>query len=346
MKPSCPLPATDHPSVQLGHGSGGVMMHRLLGETILPALENEFLNQGHDGAVLELGGGVKYAFTTDSYVVKPRFFSGGDIGCLAVYGTVNDLAMCGARPLYLSAGLILEEGLPMEELERVMASMRAAADRAGVSVVTGDTKVVDRGHGDGVFINTAGVGVIEHTQTISPKEVREGDVILLSGDIGRHGIAILAEREGLKFESSIVSDCAPLHGVVQALLDAEIEIHCLRDLTRGGLASSLKEIASDSGCEVTVRETDIPVTDDVRGACELLGLDPIYVANEGTMIAIVPGADAEKALAAMRGVPESAHSVMVGSVGATGSRKVFLESTLGTKRIVDMLAGEQLPRIC
>lgn len=321
-------------------------MHRLLGDVILPAFENEFLNQNHDGAVMELGGGVRHAFTTDSYVVKPRFFSGGDIGCLAVYGTVNDLAMCGARPLYLSAGLILEEGLPMEELEAVLASMRAAADRVGVSIVTGDTKVVDRGHGDGVFVNTAGIGVIEHRQTISPKAVREGDVILLSGDIGRHGIAILAEREGLEFESSIVSDCAPLHGVVQALLDSGVELHCLRDLTRGGLASSLKEIAVDSGCEVTVRESDLPVTDDVRGACELLGLDPMHVANEGTMIAVVPEADAEKALAAMRGVPESADSVLIGTVGGTGSRKVLLESTLGTTRIVDMLAGEQLPRIC
>lgn len=345
MEPSCPLPVTDHPTIQLGHGSGGVMMHRLLGETILPALENKFLNQGHDGAVMEVGG-TRLAFTTDSYVVKPRFFSGGDIGCLAVYGTVNDLAMCGARPLYLSAGLILEEGLPMEELERVLASMRAAADRAGVSVVTGDTKVVDRGHGDGVFINTAGIGVIEHEHTISPKAVKEGDVIILSGDIGRHGIAILAEREGLEFESSIVSDCAPLHGVVQALLGAGIGIRCLRDLTRGGLASALKEIAGDSGCEMTIREGDLPVTDDVRGACELLGLDPIYVANEGTMMAVVPAADADKALEAMRRVPESANSIVVGKVGAAGSKKVFLESTLGTKRIVDMLAGEQLPRIC
>lgn len=321
-------------------------MHRLLGDVIMPALDNEWLRQGHDGAVLDVKDTERIAFTTDSFVVHPRFFPGGDIGCMAIYGTVNDLAMCGARPLYLSVGLILEEGLPTEELQRVMESMRKAADRCGVAVVTGDTKVVDRGKGDGLFINTAGVGAVDGERRIGPGAVVPGDVILVSGDIGRHGVAILASREGLEFESTIESDCAPLHTAVQALLDGGVEVHCLRDLTRGGFASSLKEVATATKCELLVRESDLPVTEEVRGACELLGLDPMYVANEGTMMVVVPGAEAGKALELLRGVPETAGSSVVGEVGEAGSGKVFLESTLGTRRIVDMLAGEQLPRIC
>src|SRR5690606_21995443 len=264
-----------------------------------------------------------------------------DIGTLAVNGTVNDLAMCGARPLYLSAGFILEEGLPMETLWRVVLSMRQAADAAGVTVVTGDTKVVDRGKGDGIFINTAGIGVIEHDVRLGPASVRPGDVIILNGDLGRHGMAIMAAREGLTFESDIESDCAPLAAPVLALLDARVEVRCLRDLTRGGLASSLVEIATTSGLQIQVRESDIPVREDVRGACEILGLDPMYVANEGRFVAFVAPQDAGRALDILG--PEA---VAIGEVQEERSGLVTLQSAIGANRIVDMLSGEQLPRIC
>ncbi len=321
------------------------MMHRLLSEIVFPAFANPWLGQNHDGAVFEAGN-AKLAFTTDSYVVQPRIFPGGDIGSLAVNGTVNDLAMCGARPLFLSCGFIIEEGLDTAELVRVVDSMKTSAQVANVEIVTGDTKAVDRGHGDGLFVNTSGIGIIEHDLTISPKSIQPGDVILLSGDLGRHGISILAEREGLEFETTIESDCAPLHNVVKALLDADIQVRCLRDLTRGGLATSLKEIANDSGFQLEINERAIPVSDGVRGACELLGLDPLYVANEGRMIAIVPENQAEAALAAMREIPESSDSVRIGHISAKTNRRLILESVLGTQRVLDMLAGEQLPRIC
>ncbi len=321
-------------------------MHRLLETVILPAFDNPWLRQRHDGAILQLGD-VRLAFTTDSYVVQPRTFSGGDIGSLAVHGTVNDLAMCGARPLYLSAGFILEEGLTTAELKGLVASMRAAADEAGVTFVTGDTKVVDRGHGDGFFVNTSGIGLVDHELAIGPESVREGDAVLVSGDLGRHGIAILAEREGLEFESAIESDSAPLHEVVLALLEAGIEVHCLRDLTRGGLATALVEVARDSGLAMEISESAIPVSSEVRGACEMLGLDPLYVANEGRFVAIVPGEQADEALAIMRKFTPAAQSVRAGHVASnTGQARVLLESTLGTKRVMDMLPGEQLPRIC
>ena len=337
MEPSCPLPNLYHESVQLGHGGGGMMTHRLLKDLVFPAFDNPWLRQQHDGAVIILGD-VRLAFTTDSYVVQPRFFPGGDIGSLAVDGTVNDLAMCGARPLHLSVGLIMEEGLAMDELTRVIHSMRDAAKEASVTLVTGDTKVVDRGHGDGLFVNTSGIGVIEHDLVIAPSSIQTGDAILLSGDLGRHGIAILAEREGLQFESTIKSDCAALHRSVAALLDAGIEVHCLRDLTRGGFATALRELASDSGYELHVSEDSIPVSAEVEGACELLGLDPLYVANEGRYTAIVPERQAEKALEVMCACPESSGAVRVGDVRE--------ESILGTSRILDRLSGEQLPRIC
>jgi hydrogenase expression/formation protein HypE len=290
--------------------------------------------------------GARLAFTTDSYVVNPLFFPGGDIGTLAVNGTVNDLAMCGARPLYLSAGMIMEEGLPIESLERVVESMRLSAEAAGVQIVTGDTKVVDKGKGDGIFVNTAGVGVIEHKLDISPASVRTGDVVLLSGDVGRHGIAIMATREGLEFESTIESDCAPVAAPVLALIEAEIDVHCLRDLTRGGLATTLVEIAESSRLNVQIEEEKIAVEENVRGACEILGFDPLYLANEGRFIAIVPKADAERAEEILRGHTVSASAEIIGHVGETPASCVTLRSRIGTTRVLDMLSGEQLPRIC
>ncbi len=323
-------------------------MHRLLEQLILPALDNEALRQGHDSAVLKLPGepNARLAFTTDSYVVKPRFFPGGDIGTLAVNGTVNDLAMAGARPLWLSAGLILEEGLPMDELERVLASVKKAAAAAGVDVVTGDTKVVDRGHGDGLYINTSGIGIIEYDLAISPQSIQPGDVILLSGDIGSHGICILAEREKLDFETTIKSDTAALHRSVLAMIEAGLPLHCLRDLTRGGLASALKELTLASKLSAEIRECDIPVELQVKGACELLGLDPLYVANEGRMIVILPKDAVKPALEILSKFPDTAHSRAIGAIGAGNSGQVALKSTLGTLRVVEMLPGEQLPRIC
>lgn len=337
---ACPVPITDYPNVLLGHGSGGRLMHNLLENMIVPSFSNQALEARGDGATLWLGG-TRLAFTTDSYVVQPLFFPGGDIGTLAVNGTVNDLAMCGAKPLYLSAGFILEEGLPMETLWQVVQSMQAAARAAGVCIVTGDTKVVDRGKGDGIFINTAGVGVIQHDVALGPSSVCTGDVILLNGDIGRHGMAIMAAREGLQFESAIESDCAPLAAPVMALLDAGVRVRCLRDLTRGGLATSLVEIATTAKLHIHVRENDIPVREDVRGACEILGLDPMYVANEGRFVAFVAPQDVPQALDLL-----GDGTVAIGVVRDDRPGLVTLESAIGASRIVDMLSGEQLPRIC
>lgn len=337
---ACPIPISDYPHVLLAHGSGGKLMHSLLDKLVLPAFNNPLLETHHDGAVFPIGK-ARLAFSTDSYVVRPLFFPGGDIGTLAVNGTVNDLAMCGARPLYLSAGFILEEGLPMETLWRVIQSMQSAAKAAGVHIVTGDTKVVDRGKGDGIFINTAGVGVVEHGLTIAPSSARPGDAILLNGDIGRHGMAIMAAREGLAFESEIESDCAPLASGVLALLDAGIEIHCLRDLTRGGLASGLVEIAQGAGLHIQIDENAIPVIENVRGACEILGLDPLYVANEGRFIAFVPADQADSALSIMGDAAR-----LIGAVEDDSSSLVTMRSAIGANRIVDMLSGDQLPRIC
>jgi hydrogenase expression/formation protein HypE len=279
-------------------------------------------------------------------VVKPLFFAGGDIGSLAVNGTVNDLAMCGARPLYLSAGFILEEGLVMEDLERVVRSMKSAAAVAGVVIVTGDTKVVDKGKGDGLFVNTAGVGVLEHDLIIGPDAVRPGDAILVSGDIGRHGVAILAARESLGFETTIESDCAPLAGSVLALLESGIEVHCLRDLTRGGLGAALCEVAEVSELRFTVEESKIPVREDVAGACEMLGLDPLYVANEGRFVAFVAAADARAAIDLLARHPESAGASFIGEVGEVGDGLVVMKTRLGPTRVIDLPSGEQLPRIC
>jgi hydrogenase expression/formation protein HypE len=342
---TCAIPIGDHAHVLLAHGGGGRLTNQLIEQLFMPAFGSPELRARHDGAHLDLGG-ARLAFSTDSYVVQPMFFPGGDIGSLAVNGTVNDLAMCGARPQFLSAAFVIEEGLPMESLRRIVMSMRAAAQTAGVTVVTGDTKVVDRGKGDGVYVNTAGVGLIEHRGTIAPQGVRSGDAVLLSGDIGRHGMAVMAAREGLQFESAIESDCASLAAPVLALLDAGLDVHCLRDLTRGGVASAVVEIAETTGFHIRLKEALIPVREDVRGACEILGFDPLYVANEGRFIAFVPADEAERALEVLRTCAVSRGAVVIGAVENAPRSLVTMKSRIGATRVVDMLSGEQLPRIC
>lgn len=337
---TCPIPISEYPTVTLAHGGGGRLMNNLIAKMFATAFDNPLLRAQHDGAVFNVAQG-RMAFTTDSFVVRPLFFPGGDIGTLAINGTVNDLAMCGARPLYLSCGFILEEGLPMQDLWRIVSSMQAAAAAAGVSIVTGDTKVVDHGKGDGIFINTAGVGVIEHDHDIAPTSVRAGDAVIINGDLGRHGMAIMAAREGLAFETTLESDCAPLNHQVAALLDAGIEVHCLRDLTRGGLVSALVEIATASGLHIDIRESDVPVNEEVRGACEILGMDAMYVANEGRFCAFVPQEQAARALEIL-----GEGAALVGHVDADSRGLVTLTSIIGARRILDMLSGEQLPRIC
>ena len=342
---ACPVARTDHAQILLGHGGGGLLTHRLIEQVFRPAFTNPLLDARHDAAVLPIGG-ERLAFTTDSYVVRPLFFPGGDIGALAVNGTINDLAMCGAHPLFLSAAFILEEGFPIEVLRRIVESMRQAAQSAGVQIVTGDTKVVDRGKGDGLYINTAGIGRIECSRTITPTAIRASDAVLLSGDIGRHGMAIIAVREGLEFETTIVSDCAAVAGPVRALLTAEIEVHCLRDLTRGGLATALVEIAEAARLHIHLEEAAIPILEEVRGACEILGLDPLYVANEGRFVCFVPPAQVEHALAILRKHPVAADAHQIGEVRDESMGLVTMKGTLGTSRVLDMLSGEQLPRIC
>jgi hydrogenase expression/formation protein HypE len=328
----------------MAHGGGGKLMHDLIENMFVPAFENPLLGERHDGAVFNVGN-ARLAFTTDSYVVNPLFFPGGDIGTLAINGTVNDLAMCGARPLYLSAGFILEEGMETEKLWQIVQSMRRSAAEAGVSLVTGDTKVVDRGKGDEIFINTAGVGVIEHDMVIGPRQVQPGDAVILSGDIGRHGIAIMAAREGLEFETAIESDCAPLASLVQELITDGVNIHCMRDLTRGGLASALVEITEASGREIKIVEDKIAVREDVKGACEILGFDPMYLANEGRFVLFVPESDAAHAIEIMNAHEQGVGAARIGEV-TNGSSGVILKSLIGASRIVDMFTGEQLPRIC
>jgi hydrogenase expression/formation protein HypE len=342
---TCPVPLSNHKQIVLAHGSGGKMTHRLIEQEILPAFRNAHLETLHDGAILRVNGS-DLAFTTDSYVVKPLFFPGGDIGSLAINGTVNDLAMCGAKPLYLSAGFIIEEGLSMDVFRRILQSMRRAADRAGVDLVTGDTKVVDRGKGDQIFINTSGVGVVLAGADIRPTRVRPGDKILLNGPIAAHGIAIMSVREGLEFESEIQSDTAPLDGLVQALFDAGHDIHVLRDPTRGGLASSLNEIAQQAKVCIRLDEAAIAIAEDVKAACEILGFDPLYVANEGKLLAIVPPEQAQSALASMRNHPTGQESQLIGEVVEGSPHVVTMKTRVGGTRVVDMLSGEQLPRIC
>ena len=344
--PVCPVPIQRYPNIVLAHGGGGRMTQQLIESVFLPAFGGSGPGERHDGAAFDLTAG-KFAFTTDSYVIQPLFFPGGDIGELSVNGTVNDLAMCGAKPLYLSAGFIIEEGLSMETLQRIALSMKNAAEAACVRIVTGDTKVVNRGKGDGVFINTSGIGRIIAGQSIVPASVRAGDAIILSGDIGRHGIAVMAVREGLEFESVIESDCAPLNEIVTTLIESGIEIHCLRDLTRGGLAGALVEIAEAAGLHCEIRERDIPVREDVRGACEILGFDPLYVANEGRFAAFVPVQEAERALEILRRHRLGEGAQIIGIVNKnTNPGLVTMRSRIGASRVVDMISGEQLPRIC
>ncbi|KVD88271.1 hydrogenase expression/formation protein HypE [Burkholderia ubonensis] len=343
--PACPAPVRARDIVEIGHGGGGRLMHRLIDDVFRPAFASDPLDFTHDGATLEFGRDVgPLAFTTDSYVVRPLFFPGGDIGSLAVNGTVNDLAMCGAEPCYLSAGFIIEEGFGMDELRRIVESMRAAAARVGVRIVTGDTKVVERGKGDGLYVNTSGVGVIRSRTPIAPRNVQPRDAVIVSGDTGRHGIAVLAVREGLEFETEITSDCAPLVDAVRSLIAAGIEIHCMRDLTRGGLATALIEIAEAANILIELDESAIPVHDAVRGACEILGLDPLYVANEGRFVALVPAAHAESALACLRCFSRDA--AIIGHVDRAVRQPDVRLRTIGGARSLDMLSGEQLPRIC
>jgi len=342
----CPIPISEYPTVLLAHGGGGKLTQMLIERVFLPAFANPALEILHDGAVLEIGG-ARLAFTTDSFVVSPIFFPGGDIGCLAVHGTVNDLAMCGAKPLALSAGFILEEGFPMEDLCRVVESMREAAARVGVPIVTGDTKVVDKGKGDGIFINTTGIGLIPPGIHISPGRARPGDLILINGAIAVHGIAIMSVREGLEFESTLLSDTAPLHDLVGRILEVGGDkIHVLRDPTRGGVASALNEIATRARVGIVLDEASIPIWEEVKGACEILGLDPLYVANEGKCLAFVARDKAEEVLEAMRAHPLGREAAIIGEVVEEHPGQVILRSRIGGKRIVEMLSGEQLPRIC
>ena len=341
---ACPAPAPALDTIQLAQGSGGRAMERLLDTLIRPAFRNPRLERRHDGARLDLTGPL--AFTTDSYVVQPLFFPGGDIGTLAVNGTVNDLAMCGARPVCISAGFILEEGLPTETLRRVVHSMRDAAAAAGIEIVTGDLKVVDRGKADGLFVNTSGIGRIVAREPIEPQTIQRGDAVIVSGDLARHGIAVMATREGLGFESTIASDCAPLAEPVLAMIEAGIAVHCLRDLTRGGLASALVEIAETARLAIDIDETAVPVREDVRSACELLGLDPLHVANEGRFVAFLPAAEADRALRELRRFAVSESAILIGNVAEATTGRVTCRSAIGGRRVLDMLAGDQLPRIC
>ncbi|HUN62100.1 MAG TPA: hydrogenase expression/formation protein HypE [Candidatus Sulfotelmatobacter sp.] len=342
---SCPVPLPARERILLGHGSGGKLSADLLQEVFLPSLGNPVLDRLEDQAIVSLNG-VRLAVTTDSFVVKPLFFRGGDIGSLAVHGTINDLAVGGAIPLWLSAAFILEEGLPLETLKRIVASMQQAAANAGIQIITGDTKVVEKGSADGLFINTTGIGRVRDGVSLSASQAQPGDAILVSGFLGDHGIAILAEREGLQFETQVESDSAALHSLVARLFESTHEVRCLRDPTRGGLSSTLNEIALSSRVGMELQETSIPVREEVRGACEMLGLDPLYVANEGKLVAIVTSSAAQAALQALQSHPLGKDAAIIGRVTADHPRMVVLRTPLGTTRIVDMLAGDQLPRIC
>lgn len=342
---ACPAPIPPGDQVLLGHGSGGKLSAQLVERVFLPAFGNPTLDQLNDQATFAIDG-VRLAMTTDSFVVKPLFFPGGDIGSLAVHGTVNDLAMGGAQPLYLSVAFILEEGLPMDSLKKIADSLHRAAHAAGVQIITGDTKVVEQGKGDGLFINTTGIGVVPNGLQLGSERARPGDKIILSGSLGDHGIAILAQREGLEFETTIESDSAPLHKMVDAILGTGATIRVMRDPTRGGLSSSLNEIATRSQVGMEIEEAQIPVREEVRGACEMLGLDPLYVANEGKMIAIVEPDAAERVVTAMRCNVYGRDARVIGTVVDKHAGTVVMRTTFGTTRIVDMLAGDQLPRIC
>ncbi|MHB9095100.1 MAG: hydrogenase expression/formation protein HypE [Eubacteriales bacterium] len=332
-------------SILLAHGSGGRLSHELVKSIFLPVFDNQVLNQLDDRADVEVSG-VKLAFTTDSFVVNPPFFAGGDIGKLAVCGTVNDLAMGGAEPLYISAGFIIEEGFSLDSLKSVVASMKKAADEAGVKIVCGDTKVVEKGSADQIFINTSGIGLVPEGVKVSGSLARPGDKVVINGFIGDHGMAVMAERQGLSFKSTIASDCAPLNGLVKTMLGESKNIHVFRDPTRGGVATTLNEIAAQSGVGIVLREEAIPVRDEVMAACEILGFDPLYVANEGKLLAVIPAETAERVVAAMKNHPYGTDSAIIGEVVADHPGRVVLSTGIGGRRIVDMLVGEQLPRIC
>jgi hydrogenase expression/formation protein HypE len=346
LSAACPMPIADYPTVVLAHGGGGKLSKQLVDTLFLGAYGNDVLALLHDGAVLNVPAG-RIALSTDSYIIDPPFFPGGNIGSLAVHGTVNDLAMCGAKPLALSAGYILEEGFPMDDLWRIALAMRDAAAGAGVPIVTGDTKVLDRGKGDGVFINTTGVGIIPDGVHIAPTRARAGDVVIVSGNIATHGIAIMSIREGLEFDTALETDSAALYTLVEALLD-EVggDLHVLRDPTRGGVASALNEIAGSAQLGVRIDEAALPVLEEVRGACEILGLDPLYVANEGKLVAFVARGAADRALARMREHPLGRDAAIIGEVVAENPGRVLQRSRIGGQRVVEMLSGEQLPRIC
>jgi len=342
----CPLPLPHDETIILGHGSGGKLTHDLVRRLFAPAFDNPALRAGDDAAALDLPAGGRLALCTDSHIVTPLFFPGGDIGRLAVCGTVNDLAMVGARPLFLTAGFILEEGLVIGVLQRVVESMRLAAAEAGVLIVAGDTKVVERGKADGLFINTSGVGWVPEGRRLSGNRAEPGDVVLVSGALGEHGIAVLTARGGLQLESDVTSDVAPLNGLVESLLAACPQAHVLRDPTRGGLATSLNEIAAQSEVCIVIEEQALPVGPAVEAACELLGFDPLYIANEGKLIAMVPQAEAESALHALQSHPRGAGARRIGRVEASPAGRVLLRTRIGGTRVLDVLAGEMLPRIC
>ncbi len=345
---TCPMPLRDYPTVVMGHGGGGKLSADLIKHLFYPAFENPVLAQMGDAAVvLPAGAGhPAIAVSTDSFTVTPLFFPGGDIGKLAVHGTINDVAMVGARPQYLSVGFILEEGLPLETLGRIAESMAAACRAAGVTIITGDTKVVDKGHGDGVFINTTGIGQVRPGVEIRADRARPGDVVLVSGEIGVHGIAIMSVREGLQFETVVESDTAALHTLVAEMLEVTSDIHCLRDPTRGGLAAALNEIADASRVGIELDEPTVPVPPAVRAACEMLGLDPFYIANEGKLVAILPAGQAEAVLARMRSHPLGRRAAIIGTVKKEHPGMVVARTGIGGRRVVDTLVGEQLPRIC
>ncbi len=343
---NCPRPKADYDRILLSHGSGGKLTHDLIEKLFVAIFDNPMLDKQDDQAIVEVPKG-RLSFTTDSYVVDPIFFPGGDIGALAVNGTVNDICMCGARPLFLSTGFIIEEGLLFEDLRKIVESMKAAADKAGVVIVTGDTKVVNKGKGDKVFINTSGIGVIEHGFDISAANVQPGDKIIVSGGIAEHGVAILSKREGIAFETVTQSDCAALNGLVESILKIGGEaVHAMRDPTRGGVAATLNEFAVTSKVGIRIQESSLPVAASVVGACEMLGLDPLYVANEGKLVAAIAPEGAEAVLAAMREHPLGRQAVIIGNVVTEQPGMVSLQTRLGAWRVVDMPVAEQLPRIC
>jgi hydrogenase expression/formation protein HypE len=342
---TCPLPMSKYQEIVLAHGSGGKLSQELIQKIVLPQFRNELLEPLHDGAIFSFDG-TRLAFSTDSFVVNPIFFPGGDIGKLAVHGTVNDIAMCGARPRYLSAAFILEEGTSMNDFWRVVSSMRDAAAEAGVALVTGDTKVVNRGKADKIFVNTSGIGVVPQGINIHPGRARAGDKIIVSGQIAVHGMAIMSVREGLEFETQIASDTAPLNSLVDTILATTPDVHVFRDPTRGGISSALSEIAQTARVGIMLDEAQIPISEEVKGACEILGLDPLYVANEGKLLAIVPPEAAGAVLATVRTHPLGSHAAMIGEVTDNHAGFVIMRTRVGGTRVVDMLSGEQLPRIC